>query len=157
MPPNAIDLLTEDHDKVRDLLSELGETSDRSKKTRSQLLEKIREELEVHTRIEEELFYPAYREAGGGDHDEQVAEAREEHRAVTKLVLPDLEKTDPTSPEFAGRAKVLRDLVEHHAEEEEEEMFPAARETLSEQQLDDLGQQLEQRRRALSKQERRSG
>ena len=54
-------------------------------------------------------------------------EALEEHRAVDELVLPDLKNTDPASHQFSGRAKVLRELVEHHADEEEEEMFEMAK------------------------------
>ena len=54
------------------------------------------------------------------------AEAKEEHRTVDSLVLPDLKQTSPSSVEFAGRAKVLKELLEHHIEEEEKEMFPQA-------------------------------
>ncbi|MGH8124351.1 MAG: hypothetical protein ACREPK_00670 [Rhodanobacteraceae bacterium] len=50
----------------------------------------------------------------------------EEHRAAGELVLPDLPETDTGSEEFGGRAKVLKDLVDHHAEEEEGEMFKRA-------------------------------
>ena len=54
-------------------------------------------------------------------------EAKEEHRTVDSLVLPDLKKTDPSSTEFSGRVKVVKELLEHHIEEEETEMFPQAK------------------------------
>lgn len=146
---NAIDLLKEDHDKVKKLLQELTETTTRAAKTRRRLLEKIHKELAAHTRIEEEIFYPAFRKAGNSEHDEMFFEAVEEHRAVDSLVLPDLQKTEPTSEKFSGRAKVLKELVEHHADEEEEEMFPAAKKALGKDELQRLGEQMAERKREI--------
>jgi hemerythrin-like domain-containing protein len=73
----------------------------------------------------------------------------DEARAVDELVLPDLSTTDANSVEFAGRAKVLKDLIEHHAEEEEQEMFPRAKELLSEEELLELGSEMEERKEEL--------
>lgn len=150
---NAIDLLKEDHQKVRDLLGKLTETTDRAGKTRTDLLEKIARELHAHMQIEEEIFYPAFREAGqaaGHKEDEKMYfEAKEEHRAVEALVLPDLFKTEPNSSAFGGRAKVLKELVEHHVDEEEESMFPEARKVLDNQQLKELGERMALRKKEL--------
>ena len=147
---NAIQLLKEDHAKVRKLLSELAETTPRGVKTRSELLEKIATELRVHSKIEEEIFYPALRAAAKTREDQTMYfEALEEHRAAGELVLPDLEKTDVASDKFSGRAKVLKELVEHHAGEEEKEMFPRARELLSADELKELGARMEQRKQEL--------
>lgn len=60
---DATKLLTEDHRKVRALLKDLNETTDRAAKTRTELLEKIALELQVHNQIEEEIFYPAFKQA----------------------------------------------------------------------------------------------
>jgi hemerythrin superfamily protein len=149
MANNAIELLKSDHKTVRKLLSELSETTERAKKTREELLSKIEKELTIHTKIEEEIFYPAFREAGEDEETVLIHEAREEHRAVDSLVLPDLKKTDVGSKEFSGRAKVLKELIEHHADEEEDEMFPKAKELLSKQELQDLGERMEARKREL--------
>jgi hemerythrin-like domain-containing protein len=146
---DAIELLKADHEKVRDLLTQLTETTSRAEKKRTELLEKIRLELEVHTTIEEEIFYPAFREAGKKDEEEMYFEAVEEHRAAGELVLPDVLKTEVSSDQFAGRAKVLKELVEHHASEEEEEMFPKARKLLGKEQLQQLGEQMQQRKQEL--------
>jgi hemerythrin-like domain-containing protein len=147
---NAIQLLKDDHKKVRKLLGELADTTPRGVKTRAELLEKIALELRVHTRIEEEIFYPALK-AAAQNHDDQKMyfEALEEHRAAGELVLPDLEKTDVASDKFSGRAKVLKELVEHHADEEEKEMFPRARELLDADQLKELGARMEARKQEL--------
>jgi hemerythrin-like domain-containing protein len=147
---NAIQLLKDDHKKVRALLAELVETTARGTKTRSQLLAKIATELRVHVAIEEEIFYPAFKAAGEkNDDDSMYFEALEEHRAAGELVLPDLERTEASSEKFSGRAKVLKELIEHHADEEEKEMFPRARKLLSAAELNALGAQMEARKREL--------
>ena len=147
---NAIQLLKEDHKKVRGLLAELEATTPRGIKTRTQLLATIATELRVHSKIEEEIFYPAFKAAGEkSDDDKMYFEALEEHRAAGELVLPDLENTEPGSDKFSGRAKVLKELVEHHADEEEKEMFPRARKLLSAAELTALGAQMEARKREL--------
>jgi hemerythrin-like domain-containing protein len=146
--PNAITLLKEDHAKVRKLLEQLEKAQAPAR--RDDLLEKIAHEVEVHTRIEEEIFYPAFKEAGRKKDDAKMFfEAQAEHGAV-KFILPDLQQTDRDSEEFAGKAKVLKELIEHHAEEEEKEMFPRAKTLLSADELDDLGVRMEERKRALT-------
>jgi len=151
MAVNAIDLLKKDHEEVRNLLSQLVATTDRAEKGRRELLGKIEQELAAHTKIEEEIFYPAFRDAGGKEERVMYHEAVEEHRAAEDLVLPDLKKTDPTSAQFSGRAKVLKELIEHHIEDEEEEMFPKAKKLLSSEDLQALGEKMAQRKKELMK------
>ena len=147
---NAIKLLEDDHDRVRALLAELESTSTRSARRREQLLERIATELRIHTALEEELFYPAFRQAGrSGDDERKYFEALEEHRAAGDLVLPDLQNTQSASDQFGGRAKVLRELIEHHADEEERDMFPRARQLLSRARLEELGAAMLERKREL--------
>lgn len=147
---DAISLLTEDHKKVRKLLKELAETTVRAIKTREELVEKIAVELKAHTQIEEEIFYPAFKQAcNDADNDKLYYEALEEHRAAGELVLPDLLGTDINSEKFSGRAKVLKELVEHHADEEEKEMFPRAKKIFSTEDLKSLGEQLAARKKEL--------
>ncbi|WP_201190169.1 hemerythrin domain-containing protein [Pseudomonas fluorescens] len=140
---NAIDLLKADHEKVKAILTQLSESTDRALKKRSDLLGKLEMEISIHTRLEEEILYPAFKEAGGKEQDVMYFEAKEEHRTVDSLVLPDLKQTDPGTPEFAGRVKVVKELLEHHIEEEETEMFPQAKKLLGKAKLDELGQQME--------------
>ena len=139
---NAIDLLKADHEKVKGILSQLSESTDRAVKKRTELLEKLELEVSIHTQLEEEILYPAYKAAGGKAEAEMYYEAKEEHRTVDSLVLPDLKDTDPTSPEFAGRVKVIKELLEHHIEEEETDMFPHAKKILGKAKLDELGDQM---------------
>jgi hemerythrin superfamily protein len=142
---DAIKLLKADHEEMRGLLSNLESTTSRAVKKRQQLIAEIDAKLKAHTTIEEEIFYPAFREAG----QKMYFEALEEHRAAGDLVLPDLLNTDPASEKFSGRAKVLKELVEHHAEEEEKEMFPRAKKLLNRDELAELGERLEARKDEL--------
>jgi len=140
---DAISLLKQDHQKVRQLLKRLQ--SDGTE----ELLREIENELKVHTQIEEEIFYPAFKEAVESGKDEHLYyEAIEEHHVVD-LVLPEIKSSSEGSEEFDAKAKVLADLVEHHAEEEETEMFPKARKAMDTTRLRELGEELQERKQEL--------
>ncbi|WP_207282847.1 hemerythrin domain-containing protein [Pseudomonas sp. FW300-N2F2] len=140
---NAIDLLKADHERVKAILTQLSESTERAVKKRTDLLAKLEMEISIHTRLEEEILYPAFKQAGGKEEAQMYYEAKEEHRTVDSLVLPDLKATDPSTAEFSGRAKVVKELLEHHIEEEEKEMFPHAKKLLGKAQLDALGAEME--------------
>ncbi|HXE66792.1 MAG TPA: hemerythrin domain-containing protein [Rhodanobacteraceae bacterium] len=147
---DATKLLKEDHEKVRKALADLAKTTEQDTDKREELLGEIALDLEVHTQIEEEIFYPAFKKACGDEEDDKLYfEALEEHRAVGDLVLPDLQNTPTSSEKFGGRAKVLKELVDHHADEEEDVMFKRARKVFSSEQLDELGAQLAERKEEL--------
>ena len=149
---NAIELLKNDHETVKDILNQLSETTERAVKKRAELLARLEMELTIHTSIEEDILYPAYREAGGKEQEQMYHEAKEEHRAVDSLVLPDLKATEPGTVEFAARVKVCQEMLEHHIEEEEQEMFPQAKKLLGNARLEELGQQMQQMKQAMKKQ-----
>ena len=149
---NAIELLKQDHENMRALLEELAGTTTRGVKKRKELVGKIEANLRAHNAIEEEIFYPAFKQAGDGKEDAKMYfEALEEHRAAGDLVLPDLLKTEVDSEKFSGRAKVLKELFEHHADEEEKEMFKRAKALLDKKALQELGEQMAQRKDELKK------
>ena len=128
----------------------LGQFENATGARRSKLLGQIEQELKVHTQVEEEIFYPAYRDAARKKEDKKLYfEAVEEHHVVD-LVLPQM--TDGDTPEqLKAKAKVLKELVEHHADEEEKEMFPRARKALDREELRALGEQMEARKEQLSR------
>ena len=144
--PDAIALLKQDHEKVRGLL---GQFENATGARRQKLLTQIEKELKVHTTIEEEIFYPAYREAARKKEDKKLFfEAVEEHHVVD-MVMPEM--NDGSSPEeLKAKAKVLKDLVEHHAEEEEKEMFPRARKAMEKDELRSLGEMMQRRKEDLN-------
>jgi hemerythrin superfamily protein len=135
---NALEVLKQDHQKVKGLFQEARQGSDRDR--RKELFDKIDTELEIHTHIEETVFYPSIEE-----HQEfkaMVAEAFEEHQEA-KTLLDELEELGADSHDFGSKLQQLMEAVEHHVEEEEGEMFPKIREVLAEDELEQLGQELE--------------
>jgi hemerythrin-like domain-containing protein len=134
---DAFNLLKADHRKVEELFSELESASGQAK---LRVFEQIKTELELHTHIEETIFYPAL-EKPKPTHD-LTLEAYEEHDVVKKL-LREMSKAKSATEEWEAQAKVLQENVEHHVEEEENELFEKAQEALSEEQIEALGEQME--------------
>jgi hemerythrin-like domain-containing protein len=147
---NAITLLRADHKKVRELLRQLEDSPQKAVSRRETLLEEIERQLQIHTKIEEQIFYPAFRAAAEKKGDTKLYyEALEEHHVVD-LVLPEIRKTDAGADEFAAKAKALKDLVEHHADEEEKEMFPRAKKLMDREELRRLGEELAKAKDSLA-------
>ena len=136
---NALELLHEDHAKVKELFEEAEGTENQKEKER--IFEEINSELETHARIEETVFYPAMQK-----HQElkdMVRESLEEHKQI-KALLKQIHNLKSDSEKFDSKLQVLIEDVEHHAEEEEErKMFPKIRKICSQGELDKLGTQLE--------------
>lgn len=144
--PNAIAMLKSDHATVKRLLRELDATTERAVKERERLVSEIERDLKLHSQIEEEVFYPAFKAAAEDSGSEDLFyEAIEEHHLVD-IELPSLKASSPKSPEFTAKAKVLKDLVEHHIREEEGEMFVKARQLFDEDQLRQLGELMQARK-----------
>lgn len=145
---DALSLLTTDHNRVRGLFARFKDASeDDDLETMQALAAQMREELEVHTTIEEEIFYPAVRELDGEIAD-TVAEGLEEHHQV-KVLLTELESIDPGDDAWKAKWTVIIEDVDHHAEEEEEELFPDVRKELDADRLEELGQKLDARKGEL--------
>jgi hemerythrin-like domain-containing protein len=140
---DALDLLKQDHDRIKPLLSELKETTDRAEKTRGELFSRIKEELTVHEIIEEEIFYPRLKEHPKAK--EIVLEGYEEHDVVSRL-MGELDGMDATDEAFGPKAKVMAENIEHHIEEEEGEMFRQARQVFEADELDALGERMARRK-----------
>ena len=135
---NALEILKQDHQKVKQLFQEATHASDQ--RTCKDVFDKIDTELEIHAHIEETVFYPALEE-----HEElkdMVVEALEEHQEA-KALLEELEELGPENHDFGSKLQELMESVEHHVQEEEGEMFPKVREVFDEGQLEELGHQLE--------------
>jgi hemerythrin-like domain-containing protein len=147
---DAVALLKADHRKVEDLFSQLEKTTERGAAKRTRLLGQIETEIKMHMRLEEDIFYPAFREAvKKKDDKEMYHEAKEEHH-VADMVMSELKRLDPTDETFGAKAKVLKELIEHHVEEEEGEMFPKARRAMGVAMLRELGEEMAERKRSLT-------
>jgi hemerythrin superfamily protein len=135
---DAITLLKNDHRKVEKIFSEI----EKGNGNREKLFNELKNELDVHAQIEEQLFYPRVKEAKPTH--EIVLESFEEHKQV-KMVLADLEKADKKTEHWLAGLKVLMEDVQHHVKEEETELFPKVKDkVLSKEQLEDLGTRMEE-------------
>ena len=140
---NAITMLTDDHRKVKKLLSELETTTERGVKTREELFTRIKADLTVHEIIEEEIFYPALKEHPKAK--DIVLEGYEEHNVVDTL-MSELSALPFDHETWGAKAKVMQENIEHHIEEEEGEMFKKARQVFDEAELEELGERMARRR-----------
>jgi hemerythrin superfamily protein len=141
----ATALLKKDHAAVKKLLTDFGRTTSRAVRKRQELMDKIAKELEIHTKIEEEIFYPAVKEVPEGRG--LVKEAESEHKEVDSLVA-EAQGMTMESDEVVQKVLEIRDAVVHHATEEETEMFPVAEAGLG-GRLAELGDEMAARKREL--------
>ena len=151
---NAIQLLKEDHKKVSGIFEQLEPTTERDEKTREELFGKLKQELDIHAKIEESIFYPAIKRAA--ETREIVLEGFEEHHVI-KMLLKELEAMPVDTEQWTAKLKVLKENVEHHVEEEEGEMFQKARDVLSEDEINKLGARMEELKLQLKQQTKSAG
>jgi hemerythrin superfamily protein len=144
---NAVEMLKMDHEKVRRLFREYGEagSENRGSERRDTAAQALME-LEIHSKLEEEIFYPALRDRSG-ELKEEVDEGYDEHRQVDQMI-EDLKAMDPDSEQYSERFQALMGAVEYHVAEEEAEMLPHAEQVLG-QDSDRLAQQMVKRREQL--------
>lgn len=144
--PDAIKLLTTDHREVKALFQQYQELvdDDAEDDEKHPIAQQICLLLTVHAQIEEEIFYPAAKEAI--DESDLVDEAAVEH-ASAKDLIAQLEESDPSDELFDAKVKVLGEYIDHHVKEEEKQMFPQARKAGLD--LKAMGEQLAERKRQL--------
>jgi hemerythrin superfamily protein len=147
---NVLNLLKKDHSTVKSLFSKFDRMGKSSHEKKGELFGQIKRELQIHSRAEEELFYPALK-AFNGDGRRLVSEALKEHKDVDEL-LTQISRLKPTDKNFDEKMETLIENVDHHFEEEEGEIFRFAEENCSEEQLEQLGLQIEERKTKLDQQ-----
>jgi hemerythrin superfamily protein len=143
---DALKLLKQDHEKVKKVLEDLDETTERGVKTRTTLFAKLKRELTIHEIIEEEILYPAFEEQA--KLKDIVLEGYQEHHVVD-LVLGEIAVLSPEDEKWGAKMSVAKENVEHHIEEEEGDMFKKARQLFDESELEALGERLEARKLEL--------
>ena len=145
--PDAIAMLREDHKRVDALFKRFDKIKDESTHTQKQALaDEICVELTIHATLEEEILYPAARDALGDKGHELLDEAEVEH-ATAKDLIAQLESASPGDNLYDAKVAVLGEYVKHHVKEEQDEMFPKLRK--SGMDLKSLGAQMRERRAAL--------
>ena len=121
---DAIDMLKQDHDRVERAFKDFEKMDRQDAAACRALIEAVCEELNVHSALEEEVFYPAVREAIGDEN--LMNEAAVEHETA-RMLIDQLENMDADDPNYFATFTVLGEYVRHHVKEEQGEMFPAAK------------------------------
>jgi iron-sulfur cluster repair protein YtfE (RIC family) len=143
---DPIKLLKADHDEVKELLARLDKSTDRAAVTRTEGLAELKEKLDVHETIEEEILYPALKEFAKTK--DIALEAYEDHHVVD-LIMAELEATSVDDETWAAKLTVAKENLEHHIDEEEDEMFKQARQVMDQTELAELGDRMAARKEEL--------
>lgn len=140
-PKNAIDILKNDHDRVKKLFDQFDKAEGRPEKKK--IVSEALTELKVHAAIEEGIFYPAVRKKL---EKKLMNEADEEHH-VAKVLIAELDSMDGKEDHYDAKFTVLSESVRHHIREEESEMLPKAR--LLDLNFEELGEEMLERKQTL--------
>lgn len=143
--PSATQLIRRDHKKVEGLFDKFDQAKKADAKKR--ICEQVIRELEIHAKLEEEIFYPAVKKYVGDE--DMLAEAKQEHQQA-KEIIRELKKANAEDAELDDKFSELVESVKHHVEEEEGEMLPKAEE--SEMNLEECGEEMAQRKEELTEQ-----
>lgn len=141
---DAVKLLKQDHREVEDLFEQF-EAADEDEQ--GEIAERVCQLLTVHATIEEELLYPAAKEAFESEEEDDLVNEAEVEHATAKDLIAKIEAMTPQDESFKATVKVLSEYIKHHVKEEEAEMFPSLKET--DLDLKELGTQLYQRKMEL--------
>ncbi len=134
-------MLKNDHKSVEKLFKQFEGAGDRAYVEKRHTVDRIIEELVVHTAIEEQLFYPVTR-VTVPETEGEVLESLEEHHIV-EWVLSELEGMEPQDERFDAKVTVLIENVRHHIKEEEGDYFRTVRDELGRNALGELGERME--------------
>jgi hypothetical protein len=141
---DAITLLKNDHRKVEQLFQQYEQSDRRAEKQK--LARQVCQELIIHTKLEEEIFYPACREHVD---DKMLDEAQVEHDGA-KVLINELLSSSPDQPFYDAKVKVLSEEIKHHVNEEEKRDGIFVKAKASGLDVDALGQELAERKAELT-------
>jgi len=141
---NALELLKEDHAKVKQSFKEFEKMDQEDKATMQEMVRAVLADLKAHATIEEEIFYPAVRAAI--EDEDLMNEAQVEHASAKELIAQ-LEGMKADDPLFSATFTVLGEYVLHHVKEEESEMFAQVRKAKLD--LEELGAKMMARKQEL--------
>ena len=143
---NAIELLKDDHNKVDSLFQKVKATEEGEE--HRELFKKIKAELDVHTHIEEKIFYPRLKQEE--ELEDITLEGVEEHHQA-KMFLREISALSDDSEKFEPKLKVLMEDIVHHVQEEEGEMFPKVEKVIPSAELEELGKAMAEEKKNFQK------
>src|SRR5512141_386166 len=141
-------MLKKDHEEVKGLLAQLGQTNESDSEKREELFQKLKEELVPHMKAEEKTFYHTL--IAKEEVRDDAMEGIEEHH-VADLVFKELQKMQKSEDKWGAKMSVFKELVEHHIKEEEGKIFKDAEKVLGHDELQNIMKQFEQEKQKLKK------
>lgn len=148
---DILELLKKDHEKVNELFKKIEKTGNKAIKTKQKLLTEITTELKIHTKVEENLFYPKLKEFE--ETRSIIFESLEEHNLVDHL-LEKIEDEDISSEAWSAKITVLKEIVNHHIKEEENELFPRVKKVLPTDDLLELANEVKKLKLKFKKEQK---
>jgi iron-sulfur cluster repair protein YtfE (RIC family) len=145
---DCLDLLIADHNRFRGTFARFKEAHEADDvAAMASLATSLSQDLEIHTTIEEEIFYPAAHDLSE-EIGETVDEGLQEHH-VADVLVEEMKTLQPGGDEWVAKMTVLIESVEHHAEEEEQELFPSVRSATEASFRQELGERMDARRAGM--------
>ena len=144
---DATELLIKDHEKVQELFAQFERSREDAQK-KVTLFEKIKDELQMHTKVEEEIFYPAVEELPIERAKDDIERSLQDHEEVDAL-LDELQSLSPDDADFDEKMSELMDAVRSHIQLEQEEVFKVARAGLGEEKLEEMGREMEEFKQSM--------
>lgn len=145
---NAIEMLKKDHRVIEELFRKYESLDGSDPAEKMTVFDELRRAITLHARLEQEVFYPAYRQhyrPNGISPDEALDQHKEMDRIFDRL-----QKIEAGSSDFDSGMKELKRVLVHHVREEETEMFPSAEDKMGREKLDELAEKLQEARRRLA-------
>ena len=144
---DATELLMQDHENVQGLFAQFERAREDAQK-KMMLFEKIKNELQMHTKVEEEIFYPAVEELPIDRAKDDIERSIQDHEEVDAL-LDELQALSPDDGDFDERMTELMDAVRSHIQLEHDEVFKVARAGLGEEKLEELGREMQEFKQSM--------
>ncbi len=148
---DATEFLMKDHENVQGLFAQFERSREDAQK-KAMLFEKIKDELQMHTKVEEEIFYPAVEELPIERAKDDIERSIQDHEEVDSL-LDELQSVSPDDADFDEKMAELMDAVRGHIELEHEEVFKVTRDGLGEERLNEMGREMEEFKRSMKEEQ----
>ena len=139
-------LLKQDHDEVAQMIKQCQQEG--AKKGAMGTFKKIARSLAVHTKLEEVLFYPRFKDEE--EFKSLLSDAYKEHDKVDNI-LAEMASMEPGDEEWEAKLNELKQNIEHHVKDEEKEFFPKAQKVLGKDEAQELGEEMADEKKEMMK------
>jgi hemerythrin superfamily protein len=143
-------LLRKDHEKIHELFEKFGMADRPDANGKRGLFEEIRRELTLHLKVENEVFYSALRDHSTTKSTVELVDSLSEDHDKIERLLEEIENSENNDKLMESNVIRLIEFVDAHIQKEEDQLYGEARRVFSEQRLEELGLEMEHRRRIFT-------